>query len=65
EDGDQDGEGGDLEGSNNTLGSLPQISMGSGQMEPSFPANTSLDLNKQEEEGRPRRRRTPRFLLKP
>ncbi|MED6274849.1 hypothetical protein CHARACLAT_020550, partial [Characodon lateralis] len=50
EDGDQDGEGGDLEGSNNTLGSLPQISMGSEQMESSFPANTSLDLNKQDGE---------------
>uniref|UniRef100_A0A096MIH6 Mesoderm induction early response 1, family member 2 n=1 Tax=Poecilia formosa TaxID=48698 RepID=A0A096MIH6_POEFO len=65
EDGDQDGEGGDLEGSNNSLGLLSQISITSGQMESRFPSSTSLDLNKQEEEGRPRRRRTPRFLLKP
>lgn len=65
EDGDQDGECGDLEGSSNTLGLLSQISMGPGQIESQFPSNTRLDLNKQEEEGRPRRRRTPRFLLKP
>lgn len=42
EDGDQDGEGGDLEGSNNSLGLLSQISM-----ESRFPSSTSLDLNKQ------------------
>ncbi|XP_014888648.1 mesoderm induction early response protein 2 [Poecilia latipinna] len=50
EDGDQDGEGGDLEGSNNSLGLLSQISITSGQMESRFPSSTSLDLNKQDGE---------------
>ncbi|XP_035988026.1 mesoderm induction early response protein 2 [Fundulus heteroclitus] len=50
EDGDQDGEAGDLEGSNSTLGLLSQISMGSKPMESPFTANTSLDLSKQDGE---------------
>ncbi|XP_015231667.1 PREDICTED: mesoderm induction early response protein 2-like isoform X1 [Cyprinodon variegatus] len=49
EDGDQDTEGGDLEG-NNTLGLLSEISMSSEKMESPFPANTNLDLNKQDGE---------------
>ncbi|XP_075341374.1 mesoderm induction early response protein 2 isoform X2 [Odontesthes bonariensis] len=65
EDGDQDGEGGDLEGSNSSSELLSHSSMGAGQLESPLPPHSNLDLNKQEEEGRPRRRRTPRFLLKP
>ncbi|XP_019936994.2 mesoderm induction early response protein 2 [Paralichthys olivaceus] len=63
EDGDQDGDVGELEGSNNSSGLLSHSSMGPGQLESPLPPQTNLD--KQEEEGRPRRRRTPRFLLKP
>lgn len=65
EDGDQDGDGGDLEGSNTSSGLLSHISMGTGQLESTLPPQSNLDLDKQEEEGRPRRRRTPRFLFKP
>lgn len=65
EDGDQDVEVGDLEESNSSSGSLPQSSVGSVQLESPSPPQSTLDLDKQEEEGRPRRRRTPRFLLKP
>ncbi|KAM4739153.1 mesoderm induction early response protein 2 [Anableps anableps] len=50
DDGDQDGDGGDPEGSTNTLGLLSQISISSGQIESQFPSNTSLDLNKQDGE---------------
>lgn len=65
EDGDHDGEVGDLEGSNNSSGLSSHSSVGTGQVESSIPPQSNLDLDKQEEEGRPRRRRTPRFLLKP
>ncbi|XP_026202179.1 mesoderm induction early response protein 2 [Anabas testudineus] len=65
DDGDQDGDVGELEGSTNSSGTLSQSSMGSRQLESPLPPQSSLDLDKQEEEGRPRRRRTPRFLLKP
>nr|XP_029488396.1 mesoderm induction early response protein 2-like isoform X2 [Oncorhynchus nerka] len=50
EDGEQDGEVGEMEGCS--------------QIEPHSPPPVT-DVDKQEEEGRPRRRRTPRFLLKP
>nr|XP_020462768.1 mesoderm induction early response protein 2-like isoform X2 [Monopterus albus] len=59
EDGDQDGEVRELEQSNSSLGLLSEY------IESPVPPQSSLDLDKQEEEGRPRRRRTPRFLLKP
>uniref|UniRef100_A0A3Q3KS01 Mesoderm induction early response 1, family member 2 n=1 Tax=Mastacembelus armatus TaxID=205130 RepID=A0A3Q3KS01_9TELE len=59
EDGDQDGEVGELDGSNSSSGLLSR------QLESTLPPQSNLDLDKQEEEGRPRRRRTPRFLLKP
>ncbi|CAK6955413.1 mesoderm induction early response protein 2 [Scomber scombrus] len=65
EDGDQDGDVGEMEGSNNTPSLLSHGSMGPGKLESPLPPQSSLDLDKQEEEGRPRRRRTPRFLLKP
>ncbi|XP_047444097.1 mesoderm induction early response protein 2 isoform X2 [Mugil cephalus] len=65
EDGDQDGEVGELEGSNGSSGLLSHSSVSSGQLESTLPPHSSTDLEKQEEEGRPRRRRTPRFLLKP
>lgn len=65
EDGDQDGDVGELEGRNSCSGLLSHSSLGSGQLESSVPPQSNLDLDKQEEEGRPRRRRTPRFLLKP
>lgn len=65
EDGDQDGEVAELEGSNNSSGLLSQSSMGTGQLESTLPPQSTLDLDKQEEKGRPRRRRTPRFHLKP
>ncbi|KAF3690970.1 Mesoderm induction early response protein 2 [Channa argus] len=61
--GDQDGEIGEVEGSNNSSGLLSHSSMGP-QLEFPLPAESNLDLDK-EEEGRPRRRRTPRFHLKP
>ncbi|TMS20091.1 Mesoderm induction early response protein 2 [Larimichthys crocea] len=65
EDGDQDGEVGELEGSITSSGLLSHSSMNTGQLESPLPPQSNLDLHKQEEEGRPRRRRTPRFLLKP
>lgn len=65
EDGDQDGEVGELEGSNNSSGLLSHSTIGTGQLESTLPPQSSLDLDKREEESRPRRRRTPRFLLKP
>lgn len=63
EDGDQDGEGGEVEGSSNSHSS-PAGSLAPGQLDPPSP-RPALDLDKPEQEGRPRRRRTPRFLLKP
>ncbi|XP_056894805.1 mesoderm induction early response protein 2 isoform X2 [Takifugu flavidus] len=60
--GDQYGELGELDGSNN---SSDLLSQSSGQPESPLPPQSSLDLDRREEEGRPRRRRTPRFLLKP
>ncbi|XP_056133076.1 mesoderm induction early response protein 2 [Lampris incognitus] len=64
EDMDQDGDAGELEGSSNS-GGLSHGSMGP-QLQESTPSpKPSMDLDRQEEEGRPRRRRTPRFLLKP
>lgn len=63
EDGEQDGEGGEMEGSSNSHSS-PSGSLAPGQLDPPSP-RPSLDLDKPEEEGRPRRRRTSRFLLKP
>uniref|UniRef100_A0A8C5F0U4 Mesoderm induction early response protein 2-like n=1 Tax=Gouania willdenowi TaxID=441366 RepID=A0A8C5F0U4_GOUWI len=66
EDGDQDGEIAELEGSNSSSGSLSHSSLNAGPLETHSPPQLSLDLNKPaEEEGRPRRRRTPRLLLKP
>ncbi|XP_029905729.1 mesoderm induction early response protein 2 [Myripristis murdjan] len=65
EDGDQDGEVGELEGSSNSQSLLSHSSLGPGQLESPSPPSLGLDLHKQEDEGRPRRRRTPRFLLKP
>lgn len=65
EDGDQDGEVAELEGSNSSSGLLSNSSIGTGQLESPLPPQSKLDLDKQEEEGRPRRRRTPRFHLKP
>uniref|UniRef100_A0A1A7WRV1 Mesoderm induction early response 1, family member 2 n=1 Tax=Iconisemion striatum TaxID=60296 RepID=A0A1A7WRV1_9TELE len=64
EDGDQEGEGGDLEG-NLSSGLLSQSSISTEQLESPLPPHANLDPNKQEDEGRSRRRRTPRFLLKP
>ncbi|XP_038571940.1 LOW QUALITY PROTEIN: mesoderm induction early response protein 2 [Micropterus salmoides] len=46
EDGDQDGEVGELEGSNNSSG-LSHSSMGTGQLESPLPPQSSLDLDKQ------------------
>ncbi|CAN9500470.1 unnamed protein product [Ophioblennius macclurei] len=65
EDGDQDAEVGELEESSSSSGSLSHSSVNAGQLESPLPPPLSTDLDKQEEEGRPRRRRTPRFLLKP
>ncbi|XP_024859666.1 mesoderm induction early response protein 2 isoform X2 [Kryptolebias marmoratus] len=65
EDGDQEGEGGDLQGGNISSAALGQSAEGTGQPESPSPPHANLDLNKQEDEGRSRRRRTPRFLLKP
>ncbi|KAM3619016.1 uncharacterized protein V6R79_001725 [Siganus canaliculatus] len=65
EDGEQDGEVGDPEGSNNSSGLLTHSSGGSRQLDSPLPPQLNLELDKQVEEGRPRRRRTPRFLLKP
>ncbi|XP_076009730.1 mesoderm induction early response protein 2 [Genypterus blacodes] len=62
EDGEQDGE---VEGSNSSQGLLSHRPMRSQKLESSLPPQSSLDLDKPEDEGRPRRRRTPRFLLKP
>ncbi|XP_072245721.1 mesoderm induction early response protein 2 [Leuresthes tenuis] len=47
EDGDQDGEGGDLEGSNSSSELLSHSSMGAGQLESPIPPHSNLDLNKQ------------------
>lgn len=63
DDGEQDGEVGDLEGSNNSSDLSSQNS--TRQLETPLPPQSNLEMDKQEEEGRPRRRRTPRFLLKP
>ncbi|KAM9358131.1 mesoderm induction early response protein 2 [Symphorus nematophorus] len=50
EDGDQDGEVGDLEGSNNSSGLLSHSTMSSGQLESTLPPQSSLDLEKQDGE---------------
>ncbi|XP_044054704.1 mesoderm induction early response protein 2 isoform X2 [Siniperca chuatsi] len=50
EDGDQDGEVGELEGSNNSSGLLSHSSMGTGQLESPLPPQSSLDLEKQDGE---------------
>ncbi|XP_035509773.1 mesoderm induction early response protein 2 [Morone saxatilis] len=47
EDGDQDGEVGELEGSNNSSGLLSHSPMGTGQLESPLPPQSSLDLDKQ------------------
>nr|XP_057930345.1 mesoderm induction early response protein 2 isoform X2 [Doryrhamphus excisus] len=65
EDGDQDGDAGDTEGSNNSAAILSRSSTVSGKLVTPLPPPSSLELDKPEEEGRPRRRRTPRFHLKP
>lgn len=65
EDGDQDGEVGELEPNNNSSDSSSHSSSSARQLESPLPPQLSLELDKPEEEGRPRRRRTPRFLLKP
>uniref|UniRef100_A0A1A8FQ05 Mesoderm induction early response 1, family member 2 n=1 Tax=Nothobranchius korthausae TaxID=1143690 RepID=A0A1A8FQ05_9TELE len=65
EDGDQEEEeGGDLEG-NISSGLLSQTSISTEQLESPLPPHANMDPSKQEDEGRSRRRRTPRFLLKP
>ncbi|XP_061681976.1 mesoderm induction early response protein 2 isoform X2 [Syngnathoides biaculeatus] len=65
DEGDQDGYGGEMEGSNNSAGLLSRSSAAvSGKLTHPFPRRSRLELDKQDE-GRPRRRRTPRFLLKP
>ncbi|XP_023133549.1 mesoderm induction early response protein 2 [Amphiprion ocellaris] len=50
EDGDQDGEAGDLEGSNSSSGLLSHTSMGTGQLESTLPPQSNLDLDKQDGE---------------
>ncbi|XP_074491574.1 mesoderm induction early response protein 2 isoform X2 [Sebastes fasciatus] len=50
EDGDQDGEVGELEGSNNSSGLLSHSTMGSGQLESTLPPQSSLDLDKRDGE---------------
>ncbi|XP_059197719.1 mesoderm induction early response protein 2 isoform X2 [Centropristis striata] len=50
EDGDQDGEVGDMEGSNNSSGLLSNNSMSTGQLESPLPPQSSLDLDKQDGE---------------
>ncbi|XP_019752842.1 mesoderm induction early response protein 2 isoform X1 [Hippocampus comes] len=66
EEGDQDGYAGEREGNKNSTALLSRGSpAGSGKLASPLPRQSSLELDKQEEEGRPRRRRTPRFLLKP
>lgn len=47
EDGDQDGDVGELEGSNSSSGLLSHSSMGSRQLESPLPPQSSLDLDKQ------------------
>lgn len=47
EDGDQDGEVGELEGSNNSSGLLSHSTMGTGKLESPLPPQSSLDLDKQ------------------
>lgn len=47
EDGDQEGEGGDLDGSNASTGLESHSSMGTGQLESPLPPHSNLDLNKQ------------------
>ncbi|XP_028260418.1 mesoderm induction early response protein 2 [Parambassis ranga] len=48
EDGDQDGEVGDLEGSNSSSGLLSHSSVGTRQLESSLPPQSNLDLDKQD-----------------
>ncbi|XP_077391372.1 mesoderm induction early response protein 2 isoform X3 [Festucalex cinctus] len=63
---DQDGYAGEMDGGSNSAALLSCSSSSiSSKLTPPLPQQSSLDLVKQEEEGRPRRRRTPRFLLKP
>ncbi len=47
EDGDQDGEVGELEGSNNSSGLLSHSTMGTGKLESPLPPQSRLDLDKQ------------------
>ncbi len=47
DDGDQDGEVAELEGSNNSSGLLSHSSMSTGQLESPLPPQSSLDLDKQ------------------
>lgn len=47
EDGDQDGDVGELEGSNNSSGILSQSSTGPRQLESPLPPQSSVELNKQ------------------
>lgn len=47
EDGDQDGEVGDLEGSNSSSGLLSHSSVGTRQLESPLPPQSNLDLGKQ------------------
>ena len=46
DDGDQDGEVGELDGSNNSSGLLSHSSMGPGQLESPLPPQSNLDLDK-------------------
>ncbi|XP_077574001.1 mesoderm induction early response protein 2 isoform X2 [Stigmatopora nigra] len=63
---DQDGYSGDIDGSSISATLLSRSSATvSGKLVNPLPRQSSLELDKQEEEGRPRRRRTPRFHLKP
>ncbi|XP_070765003.1 LOW QUALITY PROTEIN: mesoderm induction early response protein 2 [Enoplosus armatus] len=50
EDGDQDGDVGELEGSNNSSGLLSHSSMGTEQLESPLPPQSNLDLDKQDDE---------------
>lgn len=65
EDGDLEGDVVELEARNDCSGLLSNSSLGSGQLKPPIPPQSNLELDKHEVERRPRRRRTPRFLLKP
>lgn len=62
EDGDNEGETVETEPRSSELSNS---SSGSGQLKSLQPPQSKQDRDKHEEEGRPRRRRTPRFLLKP